>query len=173
MITRRRNGELKLAKKRTGNFTPPPALTEREKKIISVIGTESSEGLGFGEGSISPLQQKTVEINIEEDEYLISEIEEDHAMDEVRDEDTNNEKTFDNEIAEVSGTSHNEKEDFSKKSNISAGKSRPKVSQEQELFKNLIQVNSDGLLAIAAALELVAASNNNIADSIRNLRCQI
>ena len=44
-----------------------------------------------------------------------------------------------------------------------------KASQENELFKNLIDSNSEGLFAIARSLELVAESNNNIAQSNNNI----
>lgn len=32
LLTRKRNSELKVAQRKTGNDTPPPPLTEREKK---------------------------------------------------------------------------------------------------------------------------------------------
>lgn len=52
MQTRKRSSEIKMAHLRTGNMTPPPPLSDREKNILGIIGTESSQGLGLGEGSL-------------------------------------------------------------------------------------------------------------------------
>ncbi|KAJ8979678.1 hypothetical protein NQ317_001078 [Molorchus minor] len=48
-LLRKRASEVKLAEKRTGNFTFPH-LFWKKKKILSIIGVESSTGLGFHEG---------------------------------------------------------------------------------------------------------------------------
>lgn len=62
----KKNAELKKYLGETGNHTHknPPELTERENLIISIIGKETSEGIGVGEAGFG---QPTFEPNINED----------------------------------------------------------------------------------------------------------
>ncbi|KAG5862268.1 hypothetical protein JTB14_031849 [Gonioctena quinquepunctata] len=43
---------------------------------------------------------------------------------------------------------------------------KEKFTEEYELFENLVEMNNDGLLAIANGLESVATANNNIANAL-------
>lgn len=66
-------------------------------------------------------------------------------------------------------TKKNDKEETKNLEKNSERRKGTKASQENELFKNLIDSNSEGLFAIARSLELVAESNNNIAQSNNNI----
>lgn len=166
-----------MAQKKTGNFTPPPPLTDRENKIICIIGKESSEGLGFGEGSIDEKTLNVVHNPEGIEEVLEITNSDDHFVEEniyILNEDELGPNV--NVIMENADVNVEDKENDITNKNKSVIDNRKiekrvsKTSLENELFKNLIDTNSEALFAIARSMELIAASNNNIAESIKSLR---
>lgn len=139
-----------MSQMKTGNCATIPVISERDKKLLAVIGKASSEGLGLPEGSIGISGEDTPEnppMNEEhsmESEYIYISV-------------NNTENT------------HSESETTNVCSTPKAPQKEPKVLKEHKLFKNLIKVNNDGLLSIANALESVAVSNNNIAASLERI----
>lgn len=65
---RKKNSDLKKYLGQTGNKTTrmPPELNEREKLMISIIGKETSEGIGVGEAGFG---QATFNTNIDDCQF--------------------------------------------------------------------------------------------------------